>query len=144
MLLLHENQIIASKYKLERQIAKGGMGSVWAATNLQLNIPVAVKFMAADGVGCAELVARFEREPRAAWQLRSPHVVHIYEHGVVEDTPFMVMELLEGEDLSKRLRRRGRLSITETARIVVDVCKALRRAHEQNIVHRDLKPGNVF
>src|SRR5262245_32347200 len=114
MLLFRENQIIAGKYKLERQVARGGMGAVWAARNMQLNIPVAVKFMAPDTIGSAELVARFEREAKAAAQLRSPHVVHIYEHGVVHGTPFMVMEFLEGEDLSKRLRTRGRLSLKET------------------------------
>src|SRR5262245_2171098 len=136
MLLFHENQIIADKYKLERQIAKGGMGAVWAAWNMQLNIPVAVKFMAPDTIGSAELVARFKIEVLAAAKLRCPQVVQIYEHGVVHGTPFMVMELLEGEDLSKRLRVRGRLSMQETARIIGDVCKALRRAHELGIVHR--------
>jgi serine/threonine-protein kinase len=89
-------------------------------------------------------VARFELEARSAAQIRSPHVVGIYEHGVHQGLPYMVMELLEGEDLNQRLKRRKRLSMIATAQIVRDMCKALQRAHEIGIVHRDIKPGNVF
>ncbi len=120
------------------------MGSVWAAQNTQLEAPVAVKFMAPDAVGSPELVARFQREAKAAAQIRSPHVVQIFEHGMHLGLPFIVMELLEGEDLGSRLRRAVRLSLAETCEVVTQVCKALRRAHEMGIVHRDLKPANVF
>ncbi|MBK8253066.1 MAG: protein kinase [Polyangiaceae bacterium] len=137
-------EVVAGKYRLQKPLARGGMGAVWTAWNEQLEVPVAVKFMAAEALGSAELVARFEREAKSAAQLRSPHVVQIYEHGVHSGVPFMVMELLDGEDLSKRLKMRGRLSLDETGRIVTDVCKALRRAEELKIVHRDLKPGNIF
>ncbi len=136
--------LVAGKYRLQRPLAKGGMGSVWTALNEQLDVPVAIKFMAVEALGSAELVVRFEREAKAAAQMRIPQVVQIFEHGVFEGVPFMAMELLEGEDLSKRLRLRGRLPLAETARIVAEVCKALRRAHELGIVHRDLKPANVF
>jgi serine/threonine-protein kinase len=135
---------IAGKFRLTGPIAKGGMGAVWAAWNSQLDVPVAIKFMTAEALSSAELVARFEREAKAAAQLRSPQVVQIFETGVVDGVPFMVMELLEGEDLSRRLKSRGRLPIDEAARIVGEVCKALRRAHEMGIIHRDLKPANVF
>jgi serine/threonine protein kinase len=137
-------EIIAGKYQLQRPLAKGGMGSVWTAWNQQLEVPVAIKFMAPDALGSAELVARFEREAKAAAQMRVPQVVQIFEHGVFQGLPYMVMELMEGEDLGKRLRSRVRLSLQETARIATEVCKALRRAHELGIVHRDLKPANVF
>ncbi|MEZ4295615.1 MAG: protein kinase [Polyangiaceae bacterium] len=137
-------ELISGKYRLRRPLAKGGMGAVWTAFNEQLETPVAIKFMAAETLGSAELVERFEREAKAAAQLRVPQVVQIFEHGVHTGVPFMVMELLEGEDLSKRLRDRGRLSPSETARILGEVCKALRRAHELGIIHRDLKPANVF
>ena len=137
-------EIVAGKYRLQRPLAKGGMGSVWTAQNQQLDVPVAIKFMAPEALASAELRARFEREAKAAAQMRIPQVVQIFEHGEIQGVPFMAMELLEGEDLSARLRNRGRLSLAETARIVNEVCKALRRAHELGIVHRDLKPANVF
>lgn len=136
--------IFAGKLRLDLQVAAGGMGYVWRAWNMQLDIPVAVKFMAAAMVESPEFVARFEREARAATQIRSPHVVTIYEHGVHEGLPYMVMELLEGEDLSQRLKREKRLSLVATAHIVRAMCKALQGAHELGIVHRDLKPANVF
>ena len=136
--------LVAGKFRLERPLAQGGMGSVWVAFNTQLEVPVAVKFMAPAMVQSTELVARFEREAKAAAQLRNPHVVQIFEHGVDRGIPFIAMELLEGEDLTARLKKRGRLPVGETARILGDVCKALRKAHEMGIVHRDLKPANVF
>jgi eukaryotic-like serine/threonine-protein kinase len=136
--------IIAGKYRLERAIAQGGMGSVWAAFDTQLEVAVAVKFMAPALAGSPELVGRFEREAKAAAQLRSPHVVQVFEHGVDGGTPFMVMERLEGEDLGARLKRVGRLSLWEAAVILEQVSKALRKAHDAGIVHRDLKPGNIF
>ena len=137
-------RIVAEKYRLERALAAGGMGSVWSAWNTQLDVPVAIKFMAPAMAISADLVARFEREARAAAQIRSSHVVQIFEHGVESGLPFIVMELLEGEDLGHRMRRVGRMSLLETACILTDVCKALRRAHAMGIVHRDLKPANVF
>ncbi|MEP7123806.1 MAG: serine/threonine-protein kinase [Byssovorax sp.] len=141
---LAAGDVFAGKYRLERQFASGGMGFVWRAWNLQLDIPVAVKVMAAAMADSPDFVARFELEARAAAQIRSPHVVSIYEHGVHERLPYMVMELLDGEDLSKRLKRDKRLSVVATAKIVHEMCKALQRAHDLGIVHRDIKPANVF
>jgi serine/threonine-protein kinase len=141
---MKSGDVFAGKFRLDRQFAAGGMGFVWRAWNMQLDIPVAVKFMAAAMIDSPDLVARFEREARAAAQIRSPHVVSIYEHGVYERLPYMVMELLEGEDLSHRLKRETRLPMLLTAKIVRDMCKALHRAHSLGIVHRDLKPANVF
>ncbi len=137
-------EVFAGKFRLDHQIAAGGMGFVWRAWNLQLEVPVAVKVMATALAESPEFVARFELEAKAAAQIRSPHVVNVYEHGVHERLPYMVMELLEGETLSERLEREKRLSMAATARIVRDICKALHRAHELGIVHRDLKPANVF
>jgi serine/threonine protein kinase len=136
--------LIGGKLRLQRLLAAGGMGSVWVAQNEQLDIPVAVKFMAPSMVASAELVTRFEREAKAAAQLRHPNVVQIYEHGVHEGIPFMAMELLEGESLSSRLKGKARLTLAETSRILGDVCLALRRAHEKGFIHRDLKPANIF
>lgn len=140
---LAAGDVIAGKYRLDRVIGRGGMGSVWAARHAQLDMPVALKFI--DPVADApEARARFEREARAAGQLRSPHVVQILDHGIDGDRPYIAMELLEGEDLGERLRREGRLSVAAAARILTQAAKALRRAHEAGIIHRDLKPSNIF
>ena len=141
---LASGDVFAGKYRLDRQLASGGMGFVWRAWNMQLDIPVAVKVMAAGMADSPDFVARFELEARAAAQIRSPHVVSIYEHGVHQRLPYMGMELLEGEDLNQRLKREKRLTMSATTQIVRGICKALQRAHDLGIVHRDIKPANVF
>ncbi len=122
------------------------MGSVWRAEHLGWEAPVAVKLMNRDVAELPEARARFEREVRLAAELRSPHVVQVLDHGVDESTriPFIAMELLEGESLDARLRRRGPLSPAETLEIISQVVRALSRAHEAGVVHRDLKPENIF
>lgn len=144
MLTLHEGLLIAGKFRLLRPLAKGGMGSVWAAKHVSLDVPVAVKFMDPRYADLDDLRARFEREAKAAAQLRMPNVVQILDYGVEHDTPYIVMEFLCGEDLGARLAREGRLSVRDTVAILAQVCKALRRAHDEGIVHRDLKPANIF
>lgn len=120
------------------------MGSVWRAEHLTLNSPVAVKLLEPAVAGEPLGLARFMREARAAAKLRSPHVVQILDHGVDEGVPYIAMELLEGEPLANRLAREGRLSLTETVRIITHIARALSRAHAVGIIHRDLKPDNVF
>lgn len=120
------------------------MGSVWRAHHLVLDAPVAVKMLAAEVARGPEARARFLREARAAANLRSPNVVQILDYGVEGELPFIIMELLEGEALSTRLGRLGRLGADETASIITQVARAIGRAHEAGIVHRDLKPENVF
>ena len=138
--------VLAAKYRLDEVLGRGGMGSVWRALHLGLNAPVAVKLMDPAIMKTAGMLARFHREAQAAAQLRSPHVVQIIDHGVDAETgtPFIAMELLEGESLADRLTRVGVLSPRETSRLVTEVCRALARAHEAGIVHRDLKPANLF
>jgi serine/threonine-protein kinase len=136
--------VIAGKYRLERELASGGMGAVWVARHLQLDAPVALKFMSPALPDSAAARARFAREARAAARLRGPHVVQVLDHGVDGDIPYIVMELLEGEHLGERLKRERRLSLCATADIATQVGKALGRAHRAGIVHRDLKPANVF
>ncbi len=138
------DKIVGGKYRLEKPLAKGGMGSVWIARHTELDSPVAVKFMAHELVGTPVAEARFKREAKAAAQLRSPNVVSIQDYGVEDGAPYMVMELLDGEDLSGLLGRAGRLSIGRVAVIVGQVAKALTLAHAAGIVHRDLKPSNLF
>src|SRR3954470_20788630 len=135
---LYEGSIIAGKYRLERALARGGMGAVWVARHLQLDLDVAIKFMASEFTTSAEARTRFEREAKASAQLKIPNVVQVQDYGIEDDTPYMVMELLEGEDLQGRLGREGRLAPAATLTIIEQVCRALRRAHEMGFVHRDL------
>jgi serine/threonine protein kinase/ABC-type branched-subunit amino acid transport system substrate-binding protein len=139
-----QGQIIAGRYRLERPLARGGMGSVWVARHLQLDTDVAVKLIVPERSESAVARERFEREAKASAQIRSPNVVQVHDYGVDGDLPFIVMELLEGEDLAARLAREKKLSLAATAAVLVPVCKALKRAHEAGLVHRDLKPGNIF
>src|SRR5437868_5667406 len=106
---LAEGMVVANRSRLGQMLGRGGMGSVWRATHLGLDVPCAVKFIEGELAALPEAQARFEREAKAAAQLRSPHVVQILDHGVWDGTPYIAMELLEGEDLGKRLARVGRL-----------------------------------
>jgi len=146
--------VIADKYRLDRPLRQGAMGSVWIATHLALETQVAIKFMvpsteapAGEASRASEHVAtrtRFEREARAAAQIRSANVVQILDYGVDRQLQYIVMELLEGEDFEHRLRRLGALPLGDVARIIVSVARALQLAHSKGVVHRDLKPGNIF
>jgi serine/threonine-protein kinase len=138
--------IVNEKYRLESVLGRGGMGSVWRARHLELDAPIALKLMNADVAESSTGLQRFIREAKAAANLRSPHVVQVLDHGVdaSTSTPFIVLELLEGESLADRLTARGRLPAAEVGRIVTHIARALSRAHELGVVHRDLKPANVF
>ncbi|HEX6273043.1 MAG TPA: protein kinase [Polyangiaceae bacterium] len=141
---LEPNRVLAGRYRLEARLGAGGMGAIWRAEHLVLKAPVAVKLIDRDAVPDDDTLARFLREAQAAATLRSPHVVQIIDYGIDGKIPFMVMELLEGENLAQRLKRMRRLSRQETARILTQVGRAVQRAHEAGVVHRDLKPENVF
>ena len=138
--------IIADRFRLVRPLGQGGMGAVWLAQHTGLDVPCAVKFIHEEAAKSPELRARFEREAKAAAQLRSPHVVQILDHGVWNGAPYIAMELLEGEDLAQRIRRRrpAPLSPRETLVIATQVGRALTKAHAAGLVHRDLKPANIF
>src|SRR5215469_3673211 len=127
------NVVVAGRFRLNRQLGRGGMGSVWRAMHLGLDVPCAVKFIEGELASLPEAQARFEREAKAAAQLRSPHVVQILDHGVWDGTPYIAMELLEGEDLGKRLARVGRMSPQDLIPVVVQVCRALTKAHAVGI-----------
>jgi serine/threonine protein kinase len=138
------HRILADKYRLIRPLENGGMGSVWLAEHLALASPVAIKLITADVAKTTHRLQRFLREARSAAAARSPHVVQILDYGVHEGTPYIVMELLEGESLADRLQRRGHLGPSETEMIIRHISRAVTRAHEAGIVHRDLKPANIF
>ena len=120
------------------------MGSVWLAQHLTLRSPVAIKLIDPGIATNPEALSRFLREAQAAASLRSPHVVQILDHGVDEGVPFIVMELLDGESLASRLERQRRLAPFETAHLMMQVARAMTKAHDAGIVHRDLKPDNIF
>jgi len=136
--------VLADKYRLDALLGEGGMGTVYSATHLLLKAPVAIKVIDREVSSGDVALARFMREAQAAAALRSPHVVQVLDYGSAEGSPFMVMELLEGENLAQRIERVGRLTPGETYRVMSHVARAVAKAHEAGIVHRDLKPDNVF
>jgi eukaryotic-like serine/threonine-protein kinase len=141
---LPDQHILDGKYRLIKKLEEGGMGSVWFAEHLSLHSPVAVKLIGREVADTDEGLQRFLREARTAASLRSPHVVQILDYGVDRDTPYIVMELLDGESLAERLRRVGQLSSGETELVIRHITRAVARAHDAGIVHRDLKPANIF
>ncbi len=138
--------MIAGRYQLERELARGGMGCLWIARDPRLGRRVVVKLILsrASPEAMPEMRGRFEREARAAAKLSNPHVVQIYDYGIDEGRAYMVMELLEGEDLGRRLRARSRLHLGEVGKIVAQTARALEQIHAAGMLHRDLKPGNIF
>lgn len=137
-------RVLAEKYHLTERLGEGGFGSIWRAEHLVLRSPVAVKLIDLDMARRDGAVERFVREAQATAALRSPHVVQVLDYGVDKEQPFIVMELLEGENLAQRLEREKRLPLLEVVRIVTHVARAIGKAHELGIVHRDLKPENIF
>jgi serine/threonine-protein kinase len=141
---LAEGTVVADRYQLIRKRGAGGVGSVWLARDLSLDSLCALKLIDGSHANEEELALRLEREAKAAAQIRGAHVIDVFEHGIWNGIPFIVMEFLDGEDLGERLTRMRRLSPDETYRIVAQVARALVRAHGVGIVHRDMKPDNIF
>jgi serine/threonine-protein kinase len=138
--------VLASKYRLEELLGSGGMGHVYRAVNVEIERAVAIKVLRSEHATNAPLVERFLREARAANLVRHPNVVDVVDIGRdVDGSPFIVQELLEGEDLSKFVARRGgKLTIDEVQELLLPVVDAVAEAHEHGVVHRDIKPENVF
>ena len=137
--------IVAGKYRIERVLGSGGMGVVVAARHIDLDQPVALKFILPHALAGKGNVERFMREARAAVRLKSEHVARVYDVGRdAEDRPFMVLELLEGMDLAKLSKQKGALPVADAVEYVLQACEALVEAHAAGIVHRDLKPQNLF
>jgi len=140
-----EGDVLAGKFRIERVLGVGGMGMVVSAMHLQLDERVAIKFLLPEALMNAEAVARFGREARAAVKIKSEHVARVTDVGALESgAPYMVMELLRGQDLSQILRDKGALPIAAAVQYVLQACEALAEAHAVGIVHRDLKPANLF
>ena len=136
--------LVAGKYRIERVLGEGGMGVVIAATHLQLGQRVAIKLMRREVIN-DEAVERFLREARALVRLRSQHVARVIDVGETSDgVPFMVMEYLEGSDLSDVVHQRGKLPVKDAVEYLLHACEAIAEAHAAGIIHRDLKPANLF
>jgi eukaryotic-like serine/threonine-protein kinase len=139
-----EGELLAGKYRVERLLGQGGMGVVVAARHIELQERVAVKLMLTDDTN-EEAVQRFVREARAAARIESDHVAHVSDVGALEDgRAYLVMEYLDGQDLSQVLATRGRLPAAEAVDYLLQACEAIAEAHSIGIVHRDLKPSNLF
>jgi serine/threonine-protein kinase len=136
--------VVKERYRLEEILRRGGMGSVWRGVDLVTNEVLAIKGLEPDLARDRVMVQRFLREAQAARALVSPHVVEIRDFGVDHDQAFIAMEMLEGETLSERIARVGRLPPEEVFRFVSELLRAMELAHEAGIIHRDLKPDNVF
>jgi serine/threonine-protein kinase len=138
-------QVVADKYRIDSIIGEGGMGYVVAAHHMQLETKVAIKLMRPELAVSGEAVERFAREARAAVRITSQHVARVFDVGTLPNgAPYMVMEFLEGSDLSSIVHKRGPLPIGEAVDYVLQACEAIGEAHQAGIVHRDLKPANLF
>ncbi|MGH9557420.1 MAG: serine/threonine-protein kinase, partial [Terriglobales bacterium] len=137
-------RLVSGRYRLERRLGRGGMGTVYEATDTALERRVAAKLIREDLVGSAEAAERFRREARAAAGFAHPNVVTVHDFGLSGSRAFLVMELLEGVSLREELRHQGRLPAGRTREILRGVCAAVDAAHRRQLIHRDLKPENIF
>lgn len=141
---IYPGATISGRFRVERLLGRGAMGSVWLARHLTLDVDVAVKFIDAafrNEIGHRE---RFVLEAQSAARIQSPHVVNVLDFGEDDGRLYIAMEYLSGEDLGAVMERHKRLSLDVTARIVTHVCRGLGKAHALGIAHRDIKPENLF
>jgi serine/threonine protein kinase len=141
-------QTLDEKYRIERELGRGGMGTVYLATHVGTERPVAVKVIAPQFMERGEFVERFRREARAAGRLRHPNVVDVTDFGFSNTSSgpvaYLVMEYLDGCTLGEILEEEKSLPLNWTLNILEEVCSAVQEAHEQGIIHRDLKPDNIW
>ena len=138
---LEPGQIIEGKYRIVRLIGEGGMGAVYEGENVRISRRVAIKVLHAMYAGHAEVVVRFENEAQAAGRIGNDHILEVLDIGRFPDGDhFIVMEFLEGEPLTNRIRHAGRLSPSQLAPIARQILEGLAAAHAAGIIHRDLKP----
>lgn len=147
-LLDFAGQTLDGKYHIERELGRGGMGTVYLATHLGTERPVAVKIISPQFMQRTEFVERFRREARAAGRLRHPNVVNVTDFGFSEtkegQVAYLVMEYLDGCTLGEILDEEKNLPVAWTLDILEQVCSAVQEAHDQGIIHRDLKPDNIW
>ena len=138
-------ETLGETYKIESKLGAGGMGTVYLASHTRVQRAFAIKVLNFKLSDDEMANTRFEREAMIGSRLGHEHIAQVVDFNHTEEGfPFIVMELLEGEDLNERLKKRGKLSLVEAASIIRQVCIALDAAHEEDVVHRDLKPENIF
>jgi hypothetical protein len=143
--MLSTGEIIDGKYRTIRLIGEGGMGAVYEAENIRIHRRVAIKVLHAGVAETAEAVQRFEREAQAAGRIGSEHIVEVLDLGnLPSGDRYMVMEFMDGDSLSGRIKKKGRLAPAELYPIAHQLLAALAAAHGAGIIHRDLKPDNVY
>ncbi len=135
---------IGGKYKVLGLLGRGGMGAVFEAEHATIGRKVAIKFVDREFAKDDRVVSRFAREARAASAIESDHIVSVFDAGTDDGHPYIVMELLRGEDVGSRLRRLRRLPLDQSLHILAQMLRGLGRAHAAGIVHRDLKPDNIL
>src|SRR6185369_4158975 len=142
---LEPGQILEGKYRIIRLLGEGGMGAVFEGENVRINRRVAIKVVHAAFASNADVVARFQREAQAAGRIGNDHILEVLDLGALPDgSHFMVLEFLDGEPLSKRIERLGRMTPDQVAPLARQMLKGLGAAHGAGIVHRDLKPDNIY
>ena len=137
-------QTLGGRYRLIELLGSGGMATIYRATDTQLGRDVALKLLRPEYLRDPDFASRFRSEAQAAASLSHPNVVTVYDFGEDPSGPYIVMELVDGEDLATILRRSGALPPRQAARIGAGVAQALAAAHARGLVHRDIKPGNVL
>ncbi len=139
-------RLISGRYRLIAPLGEGGMATIWRAVDEQLDREVAVKILRPQFSSDPGFAARFKQEARSAGGLSHPNIVSVYDYGTdgADGEQYIVMELVDGRDLSTILRDRGSLSVDDSVRIAIGVASALEVAHRKGIVHRDVKPGNIL
>lgn len=139
------SRLIDSRYRLEKLIARGRMGNIYRASQLDLDRATAVKILHPALVQSEVARERFRREALATAALRHPGIITMLDFGVTTNNlVYLVTEFLEGENLESRLARSRRIEVPEAVRIATEICDALQYAHEQGTIHRNLKPSNIF
>ena len=138
-------EVIEGKFRLDAQLGRGSMGTVYRATQLNLERTVALKVVRGDFLKDPVITERFKREALAVARLKHPRIVSIYDYGVTSEFgAYIVMEYLEGRPLSSEVRERKRIPLGQAIRWMRQVCSAVAVAHAAGVIHRDLKPHNIF
>src|ERR671936_2546495 len=136
--------LIGGRFRLDERIGAGGMSTVYRAFDPTLERWVAIKLMHRDIASDPDQLERFRREARAVARISHPHLVTVIDAGEDDGTPYIVLEYVEGETLKERIRRLGRLPVTEAIAYAIEIGRALQAAHMEQLVHRDVKPQNVL